>query len=213
MKSVIKYLLIIYLVLISSAVSAKELEDEINVIEQAYSGASDISVKFTQKTFIKLIEKDVIKRGQMFFKRGGRFKIVYDGKNEKSYVSDGKLLWVFIKGDDSSLVIYKVNDETVPREAMTFLNNFDTLRKDFRIKASDAFPDLKEGQAALYLIPKSKKAHFNALDAKFNTDHILEELIIHNKSGNLTRYTFSDIKISTGLGDSLFDYGAGKAIQ
>jgi outer membrane lipoprotein carrier protein len=185
---------------------AGKLDPQIDAVQTAYRNTADISTDFTQKTFVMVLDKTMIKKGRMYFKKSGKFRIEYAGKGEKQYISDGKTLWVFVPGDDSSLVAYHVNDETVPREALKFLSGFDNLKKDFKIKKSDAFTDLNAGESALYLKPKSRKAHFKALDAKFNNRHLLTELKIHNKSGNITDYNFTNIRTSTGLKNSLFTH-------
>jgi outer membrane lipoprotein-sorting protein len=193
------------LIIFYSAIShAGKLDPQIDAVQKAYRNAADISTDFTQRTFVLVLDKTMTKKGRMYFKKGGKFRIEYDGKREKRYISDGDTLWVFVPGDASSMVTYEVSDDTVPREALKFLSNFDNLKKDFKVEKSDAFSHLKDGESALYLEPKSKKAHFKALDAKFSDRNILTELKIHNKSGNITDYDFSNIRTSTGLKDSLF---------
>jgi len=189
----------------------ENFDAQIEAVQQAYRDAQGLKADFTQKTFVKLIEKEVLKKGVLYYKRGGKFKIEYAGKDEKNYVCDGAMLWVFVTGDEASIMTYKVNDETVPREALSFLSGFDNLRRDFKIAPSKTFTELKEGESAMLLTPKSRKAQFAALDAKFNANHLLEDLTIHNNSGNISEYHFTKITTAAPLKDALFTYGSGKA--
>ena len=212
MHSFFTYIVAFVLFLFPSAiVHAGELDPQISAVQKAYRDANGISANFTQRTFVKVLDKTMTKKGKMYFKRGGKFRIEYKGSGEKRYMSNGKLMWVFVPGDEASLVTYKVNKESVPKEALKFLSGFDNLKKDFRISPSDAFSDLKGDEFALHMIPKSRKAHFKTLDAKFNARHLLEELKVLNKSGNISDYHFTKIKTSTALPTSLFTFGAGKA--
>ncbi len=211
----VKAFLVAIMLIISCAtpslVRADNFDAQIEAVQQAYRDAQGLKAQFTQKTFVKLIEKEVLKKGVLYYKRGGKFKIEYAGKDEKNYVCDGVTLWVFVPSDEASVMTYKVNDETVPREALSFLSGFDNLRKDFKIAPSKVFTELKEGESAMLLTPKSRKAQFAALDAKFNAHHLLEDLTIHNNSGNISEYRFTNITTAAPIKDALFTYGSGKA--
>lgn len=192
-----------YLFLLPAAASAGAVEDQVEAVGETYRAAGDVSADFTQDTFVEVLGTTVAKRGVFRCKHGGKFRIEYAGTQEKTYVSNGRLLWVYIPGDASSLVTYEVDGESVPREALAFLSGFDNLRRDFRITRSDAFDGGAEGYA-LHLDPKSRKAHFKALDAKFNGDNLLVELKVHNKSGNVSHYRFTNIRTKAGIADSVF---------
>lgn len=205
MKRVITTIFIICVVLpLSVTAHARNLASQISAVEKAYQNAGGIKANFTQTTYLKLLEKTVNKRGKIYIKDGGKFRFEYRGG--KNYVSDGSTLWVYIPNDPGSLTVFEVNSDTVPKEAMKFLSGFSNLKKDFRVKPSKEFAVLAPGESAFYLIPKSRKAHFKALDAKFNADNLLEELKVHNKSGNISTYRFSKIKTSKNLRESLFTH-------
>lgn len=178
--------------------------EEIAAIENAYNLCADLSAKFTQTTRVALIDRVVARSGIFKFKKGGKFRIEYQGKDAKHYVSDGTTLWVYIPGDDSSLQTFAVDDESVPKEALSFMNGFGKLKKEFGVSKSAAFKEVKPGETALHLVPKSKKPQFESLDALFGTDHLLSELIINNQSGNTSQYIFSEIKTNKALPDSGF---------
>ena len=185
--------------------------DEVDAVEARYHALSDLTAKFVQTTNVALVERTVTKRGTFQFKKGGKLRIAYDGKGGKSYVSDGTTLWIFVPGDDASLQTFQVNDETVPKEALSFLGGFGKLKKEFEVSASASFPDAPSGTTALHLLPRGDKKHYESLDALFNSDRLLVELIVKNASGNESRYTFSDIRTDANLSDRIFTLSSGKA--
>jgi len=211
MKTIVRILPLVVFLLPAAVCLAADIDGQIEAVQETYKDTSDISTDFIQNTYIKVLDRTTTKKGKMYFKKGGKFRIEYEGKGEKVYVSDGKFVWVFVPGDETSLTTFKVNDDTVPKEAMSFLSGFGKLKKDFKISASDAFGKLNPGESSFYLKPKSKKAHFVALDAKFNPQNLLNDLKVLNKSGNVSDYHFTNIKTSKGLADSMFSYGSGKA--
>lgn len=187
------------------------LPNDTDAIEATYYSLTDLSAKFTQETKVELIDRTVMKSGTFLFKKGGKLRIGYDGKDGKNYVSDGTTLWIFIPGDEASLQTFAVNDETVPKEALSFMSGFGKLKKEFTVTASNAFKDVLPSTTALHLVPRAKAKHYDSLDALFGPDHLLKELIVTNTSGNVSHYKFSDIKTNSNLSDKLFTLSSGKA--
>ncbi|HPQ81177.1 MAG TPA: outer membrane lipoprotein carrier protein LolA [bacterium] len=184
---------------------------EISSIESAYHALSDLTARFVQDTEVAIVERTVTKKGLFRFKKGGKIRIEYDGPGGKVYVSDGSTLWVYIPGDESSTQTFLVNDETVPREALSFMGGFGKLTKEFEISKSPEFPKAPAGATALHLVPRAGKKHYESLDALFGPDRLLSELIVRNTSGNISRYRFTDLKRDSGLPDRLFTLSSGKA--
>lgn len=205
-------LLLASLLLIFSA-DAKESapSQDIDAIQSVYQSIPDISADFTQQTYVVLIEKTVSKQGKFYFKKGGKLRIEYKGDEERNYVSDGSTLWIYTPGDAASMQTYEVSEETVPKEALSFLSGFGKLDKEFLITPSKVFSEVPEGFTALHLKPLRKKAQYKSMDALFNKDHLLFKLKIMNLSGNITDYNFTNIKTNVGLKDSFFTLGSGKA--
>jgi len=185
--------------------------DKIRAIENAYNSLADLTTDFTQTTEIALLDRKVEKSGVFQFKKGGMMRIEYKGKKAKHYVSDGTTLWVYIPGDETSLQTFAVNDDTVPREAMSFMSGFGKLTKEFQVSGSSAFEKAPEGSTALHLIPRKKGAKYESLDALFGPDDMLVGLIVHNESGNVSHYNFSNFRKNRGLSDGHFSLSSGKA--
>jgi len=185
--------------------------EKVKAIEGAYGSLTDLTADFTQTTEVALLDRTVKKDGLFQFKKGGMWRIEYKGRKAKHYVSDGSTLWVYIPGDEMSLETFAVNDRTVPREAMSFMSGFGKLHEQFKVSASDAFRRVKKDATALRLVPKKPEAQYEYLDALFGPDDMLAELIVHNESGNVSHYVFTNFRKNRGLPDSLFTLSSGKA--
>lgn len=184
---------------------------DIDAVEGVYRALEDLTAKFTQTTEVALVDRTVTRNGTFRFKKGGKIRIEYEGRDGKHYVSDGTTLWIYIPGDEASLQTFKVNDETVPREALSFLSGFGKLTKEFGVAGSRAFPGAPAGTTALHLTPRGGSKHFESLDALFGSNHLLTELIIRNASGNVSHYRFKEIRPNTHLPDRFFSLSSGKA--
>ena len=184
-------------------ISSIAFAGDVGSIENTYKSLSDFSANFTQETKVALVDRVITQTGTFRFKKGGKLKIEYAGKSGKHYVSDGTTLWIFNPGDEASLQTFAISDKTVPKEALSFLNGFGQLKKEFNVSKSSLFPE-KSGLTALHLVPKTKAKHYDSLDTLFGEDNLLRELIIKNISGNVSHYYFSDIKTNSGLSDDVF---------
>ncbi|MFH1830125.1 MAG: outer membrane lipoprotein carrier protein LolA [Pseudomonadota bacterium] len=214
MKLISSIIAIVIITALCAHASAKDNsipKERIDAIEAAYSGCNDLTADFTQTTQIALLERTVKKDGVFQFKRGGMMRIEYKNKNAKHYVSDGSTLWTYIPGDEGSLETFAVNDKTIPKEALSFLNGFGKLTKEFEVSNSTAFDKIPKEGAALHLIPRKKEPLYKSLDALFGADNFLTELIVYNVSGNVSRYVFSNITKNSGLSDDHFTLSSGKA--
>jgi outer membrane lipoprotein-sorting protein len=206
-------LMLCALSLFAASAAAKEAapEGEVGAIESAYRSLGDITATFVQTTDIALVGKTVTKRGTFQFKKGGKIRIEYEGKDGKNYVCDGTTLWTFVPGDEASLQTFAVNDRTMPKEALSFMSGFGKLTREFTVSSSTAFEKVPAGSTALHLVPRGKTPQYESLDALFGSDHLLHELVVKNTSGNQSRYTFQKIKTDTGLSDAAFTLSSGKA--
>jgi len=180
------------------------LSKAISKIERANDKWRDFSADFAQSSYISILGKTIVKRGTIQLKKGGKFRISYGGANSKQYVSDGTTVWVYVPGEPDSMETYAVNSRDVPKEAMNFLTSFKHLRATFKIDMTGVKPTDCENCLALDLKPRSKKARFERILATFSNDGLIKKLVIYNKSGNKNAYTFSNIKIDTGIPDKEF---------
>lgn len=187
------------------------LQGRINAIESTNAAWNDISADFEQRTNIAILNKTITKKGTLRLKKGSKMNIAYSGDNEKSYVSDGTTLWIYIPGDSYSLETYAVDDKNIPREALTFLGGFGKLRKEFNVSESDAFGAHSADKTALHLEPRLKSAHYRSLDALFGPDNIITELIINNMSGNQSHYVLKNVKTNQNPPDGMFTLSDGRA--
>ena len=208
-----RYIIVLLILLIPQGALAKSpsLKKRTSEIEATYKRWNNLSADFTQETFVEILGKTIKKRGALNLKKGGKLRIAYAGKNEKTYLSDGKVLWIFIPGDDASIETYVADSETIPKEALNFLGGFGKISKQFKVSKSDAFPEHKPDFTALHLVPRAKGALYKSLDVLFGPDNLFTELIINNVSGNRSHYRFSNVRTDLGLSDAIFTRSRGKA--
>lgn len=213
MKS-IRFIIILSLVLMAGPALALEAlapDTLAQRVQEAYEKTKDLQMDFSQKTYVALLEEEVKKQGRAQFKKPGKFRIQYLGKRGKTYLSDGKTLWIYRPGD-KQIRKFPVTDDTVPSEALSFLGGFGQLKRDFAVETVDPKKikrlkiDLKKYQW-LELTPLKKQSQIDWLVVGFDPkDFLVRVLYFYTDSGNLSQYHFSQIKPNEGLPDEFFVY-------
>lgn len=197
--------------------AAPSTEEVIKQVQATYDKASDVSSEFLQKVKIQSLEREVEKNGKTLFKKPGKLRVEYDGEEGRTYVSDGKKLWVYDKGD-TQVNVYTVNSQTLPEEALAFLGGLGNLRAQFRVsglsenekKSITANPNLDW----LLLIPKNEKSQLEELLLGFDKQaHTVSEAYLKNESGNVSHYFFKNVQLNSSLPDSQFNFEKPKGVK
>jgi outer membrane lipoprotein-sorting protein len=179
-------------------------------VQQAYERAKDMSLEFVQATYVASLEREVTKQGVAQFKKPGKLHIDYAGEGGRQYLSDGKTLWIFPRGDPQIQTI-PLNDETVPAEALSFLGGLGNLKRDFAVEEVDEkkWAQLKTEKGSLRwleLTPLQKRSTIQCLIMGFDPEsYLAKEIYLFTESGNLSHYRITAVKTNSGLADSLFE--------
>ncbi len=184
------------LLLTSVSAHAATLDQVLDTIQSKYQHLTTLSARFTQTTKLEVLGKTITSTGTLQLKKPGKMRIDYDGATGKSYISNGKTLWVVDKATKQT-DSFKIGSSEVPKEALTFLNGFGDIRTTYGVDAWKGW--------GMRLIPM-KPTSYTALGTTFRPSGILQELTIYNRSGNVSRYLFSDIQENTDLPDSQFEF-------
>jgi outer membrane lipoprotein carrier protein len=199
--SIYNLLWIVAIILIAPSVHAMTLDQALDIIQSKYQKLNTLSARFTQTTRLELLGKTVTTTGTLQLKKPGKMRITYDGANSKNYISDGKTLWVVDQATHQTDT-FKIGGSAVPKEALTFLNGFGDIRASFGV-GTWSLDQMKVNGMQVQLVP-IKETSYTALDCQFRPDGILQKMVIHNRSGNLSRYTFMEIQENPSIPDAQF---------
>ena len=210
-KSQALFLFFVTLVLLPFPLSAQSAVQFADRIQQTYDQAKDLHIEFVQKTYVAILEKEVSKKGQAYFKKPNKMAIRYEGEQGRNYLSNAKTLWIFETGD-SQAQSYPLNDDTMPAEALSFLGGLGQLKRDFAVEDVDPkkWANLKrekQGLTWLELTPLQKRSNLQWLVMGFDPENAqAREVFLYTDSGNVSHYVFDKVEFNPGLADDLFEY-------
>lgn len=198
----------------SSGATTQEI---IQKVQKTYENAQDVSSEFSQKIVISSLEKEIEKTGKTIFKKPGKLYVEYDGDDGKLYISDGKKLWIYEKGDNQ-VDLYSVSAQMLPEEALAFLGGLGNLSAQFKVSSLNK-KELQRIKATrnldwLSLIPKNPKSNLEELILGFDSStHLVIEAYLKNETGNLSHYHFKNVQLNQSIPDAKFVFVKPKGVR
>ena len=170
-------------------------DKDIKRIQDAYESIRDMKGSFIQESSIKDLKRTDTYKGKFFIKQPMKMKWSYDGKVNQE---------VFINGDE--IVIYQKNEkqafrgtfdtDTYGRAPIALLSGFGNIQEEFSIS---------EKNGMLLLKPKKKVSGIKSIELELGRDEFpIRSFTIYDSHENKIVITLEDVKINTGLKDSMF---------
>jgi outer membrane lipoprotein carrier protein len=175
-------------------------------IEAHYRDLADLTAQVTQKNYLKTVDKTQTFDGTLMVKRPGKLRLEYT--NGQVIVIDGKEAWFYSKKSQQAIrrTFKDFEQANIP---VAFLLGAAQIRDDFEIVERT----IDQGQRALELTPKRAGAAMTKLGLVCDDAGRISTLVVHDRSGNTSTITFSDVRENTGLDDGLFRFKAPKGTE
>lgn len=178
-------------------------------IESRYQSLSSWEADFTQTSYIEVLSQNLTKTGRIQVVRPDKLRIDYQSEPEKTYIVNGKMLWVYQPSTQSAQE-FKDVQSLISKEALSFLSGLAHLTDLFEVMSDLKEPEqyLKIQDAKLKkitLIPKDPDSAILRLTLGVESKTLtLKEAVVFNASGNVTHYKFDHIKFDTHISDKAF---------
>lgn len=162
-----------------------------------------VSADFMQEKQTKLLVKPIKSTGSFFYKQPDRIRWEYTGSVNMQVIYDGKELWIYYPDLGEADRI-----SGLPRYASLMQFDIASLSSDYDVAGKKENDILK-----LRFVPKSK-GPLNMIMMEFRgqspfPDHIQLE----DTNGELTRISFSDVKLNKEVSDDTFRLRTGNNIR
>jgi len=183
---------------------ASELDDKIEKIQKAYEKIKDMKGAFTQKNTIKDLNKTDTYNGEFFIKHPLKMKWVYTGKAAQDIFISNNTVLIYKKGDKQA---YKAafDKATYGQTPVALLSGFGNIRQEFTIAGRGN---------SLLLTPKSSLGNITSISITLaENDFPIKSFTIQDGRSNVIEIALKDVKINTGLKDSLFEFSLPKGVN
>lgn len=195
-KLIVIFILLNFCIFISSKnIYAKDIETQIEKIQKAYENIKSISGKFTQKSYIKDLNRTDNYKGKFFIKRPMKLKWEYEGKNPQEIYINNNEITIYQKKEKQAIK-GNFNKETYGQAPVVLLSGFGNVKEEFNISSKNN---------SLILKPKKPLGSVNYIELEITDDNFpILSFVIYDNHSNKTSIVLKDVEINKDLDDSIF---------
>ncbi len=185
------------------------LDAVVDTMQRTYEGTKDFKGRFTQKFTYTMLRRTQESKGTVTFEKPGRMRWDYSAPDEKSFIVDGKSLWL-VQPKDKVAFVNACFQQDGLTASVAFLWGEGKLREQFNISWFDGqFGEKTDNH--LLLIPKQNNTVFARLILVVDpTTSRVKQSVVVDPAGNINQFLFSDLQFNTagkgGLDKKLFTY-------
>ncbi|MBI5194842.1 MAG: outer membrane lipoprotein carrier protein LolA [Nitrospirae bacterium] len=193
--------------LLFTAVYAATVDEIVESLQKKYEGINDVRGKFSQKSYIKDIEKTERYEGRFFIsmKPVMKMKWLYTSPRDEEVFINGADIWVYKRSEKQALK-GKFGKDSYGQIPMALLNSIGNLKANFDISAlKDDTLELKPKQQMGFI----KKIHL-ITDTK---DFPVESFTMFDVYGNRIEIALKDAQINSGIGEQVFIFKAPSGVD
>ena len=177
-------------------------------IQHSYDAIKGFKAHFVQESVVKSWNAAQVQKaeGEVCFKKDGKMYWDYQQPTPQKIISDGKTLW-FYEPEDAQVTVGEMGGGFQSQISADLLNGKANLKRDFQVTLMSAESEKNEGRLVLELMPRKSQANFNRVILKLDEKNFqLYQTEVYDLFDNVTRITFSRVKINENFPDSLFTF-------
>ncbi len=183
---------------IVSTSHASTVDEVVGRIQKIYGEIKDVQGKFFQTSHIKDLDKIERYEGEFFIKKPSSMRWNFSKPRDEEVIIKENDIWIYKKSEKQALKS-AFSKDAYNHVPIALLNNFGDLKNDFDIKL------IKDD--TLELTPKRRMGFINKLLLEINsTDFPVKTFSVFDVYGNKINITIKNVKINSGLEDSIFTF-------
>ena len=191
------------LLLVGAGDSRPKVEEVVSKMQAFYEKTEDLKGKFKQVFTDTLYDRERASYGYIYVRKPGMMRWNYVKPERKSFIADGKMLWVHEPEDKQAF--RNPLDNANLSTGLTFLLGKGDLTKEFVVTYSDKKLGAP-GDLVLKLTPKAATGQYEHLVIAIKpADYSVGESMVVQKHGT-NHFIFSKMQFNTKLGKSRFHF-------
>ena len=188
----------------------QEVREVVKQLQARYEKTKDLQADFSQKTKIEGFERPVTSAGKVYIKKPGRLRWDYvDPATEQIYVNQDDVK-VYVP-EHKQVLVGKLTQMAASKAPLELLQGAAKLDESFEIEPTTGKDRGVGGMPLITLIPKAKEHESTQNLQKivvevFPKTYFIRTVSLHEISGNVAVFEFSNLKPNLGLGNEVFDF-------
>ena len=188
----------------------QEVRDVVKQLQARYEKTKDLQADFAQKTKIEGFERPVTSTGKVYIKKPGHLRWDYlDPATEQIYVNQDDVK-VYVP-EHKQVLVGKLTQMAASKAPLELLQGAAKLDESFEIEPTMGKDRGAGGTPLITLVPKAKEHESTQNLQKivvevFPKTYFIRTVSLHEVSGNVAVFEFSNLKPNLGLGNEVFDF-------
>jgi outer membrane lipoprotein carrier protein len=175
-----------------------------DAIDHRYNGLHSMEAEFTEHYSGNGMDRT--ESGTLWLKKPGKMRWEYHNPRPKIFVSDGKLAWFYVPGENQArqAQVKKLDDLRTP---LRYLLGHTKLEKEFT--GLSLAPDVKPVDPAdtmLRGIPASLADRVSQVLLEITPEHRIARLVVDELDGSTTEFSFAREQDDPALADERFEF-------
>lgn len=173
--------------------SAKpDIKKDVEKLQAQVDKIKFFSAEFKQTFRHKILKKDDTSEGTVKFKAPGFMRWDYTKPSAKSFIVDGKKLWIHQPKDKLAMVDHCFKQDSLTA-SLSFLWGGGNIAKQFKAEYFDG--QLGEtGDLNIQLTPKEKSKFYKRIILVLDSAYQVKQSVVVDLEGNTNRFKFTDVQ-------------------
>ncbi|TNF55853.1 outer membrane lipoprotein chaperone LolA [bacterium] len=189
----------------SPPVYASPVDDAIKQLQEKYDGIQDMQGNFSQTSHLKDLERTEKYEGEFLIKKPSSMRWRYSKPRDEEVIVRDVHTWIYKKSEKQVLKT-TFSKDSLNQIPIALLNSLGNLKRDFDItQLSEGFLELKPKRTMGYI----KGVLLEVSSQKFP----LKKFSIIDTYGNQIIIEVKNVKVNSGLEDSLFTFDVPPGVE
>lgn len=198
-------------------VAPEEIQEVVKRIQARYERTRDLQADFTQSTMIEGFATPIVSSGRVYIKKPGRLRWDYlDPAVEQIYVLQNKVM-IYVP-EHQQVLVGKLTHMAASQAPLQLLQGIAKLDEEFDIVPTSGVKRGEGGIPLITLLPKhqgheSVQAVERIVLGVQPKTYFVKTVSIHEISGNVATFEFTNLRANIGLSNGLFDFDVPDGVE
>jgi len=195
----------------------KEVREVVKKIQARYEQTKDLQAEFRQVTTIEGFATPLMSSGNLFIKKPGRLRWDYREPDVQEIYVTGNDLMMYVP-QHKQVLVGKLTQMAASQAPLQLLQGAAKLEEHFEPQATPGGERGEGGIPLVTLIPRDAGPESVRTVARIVVEaqpktYFIKTVSIHEISGNIATFQFSNLQPNTGLKGSLFEFAVPAGVE
>lgn len=195
----------------------KEVREVVKKIQARYEQTRDLEAEFKQSTTIEGFATPLTSSGNLYIKKPGRLRWDYRDPDVQEIYVNGNDLMMYVP-QHKQVLVGKLTQMAASQAPLQLLQGAAKLEEHFEVHAT---PGGERGEGGVPLVtltpkvtgPESVTTVVRIVVEAQPKTYFIKTVSIHEISGNVATFQFSNLKPNTGLKGALFEFAVPAGVE